>query len=81
MCIDARVGIPDAASVRGFGLCGTGGGTMRLAARLARLEAKVERPAVVFKVVWDDDDDQEATPGRRIRLHWDNDHEQSSETP
>lgn len=48
---------------------------MRLDARLRRLEVKTERQPVVFKVVWDDDDDQEPAAGRVIRLRWGDDRE------
>jgi hypothetical protein len=50
---------------------------MRFDARLKRLEDKTERPPVVVRVVWDDDDDQEPTSEQRIRLHWGDNREPS----
>jgi hypothetical protein len=48
--------------------------------RLERLEAAELGDPYLIRVVWDDDDDQDPTPGQKIRLHWGNDHEQPSET-
>jgi hypothetical protein len=52
---------------------------MRLEHRLKRLEADAARPAVVFKVVWDDDPEPPHGPG--IRLRWGDDHEPPGEAP
>jgi hypothetical protein len=52
----------------------------RLDHRLAKLEAEAERPPVVFRVRWDDDD-PEPPAGPVIRLRWGGDDDPRRETP
>jgi hypothetical protein len=49
--------------------------------RLERLEATEAENPYLIRVVWDDDADQEAAAGARIRLRWGDDHEPPREAP
>jgi hypothetical protein len=54
---------------------------MRFETRLRRLEIGLERPTLIYRVVWDVDDDPEAAPGPRIRLRWGDDREVVGDVP
>jgi hypothetical protein len=73
--ISAHAGIPGVVSIQSYGWCCVGGEIMRFGARLRRLEAMTERQPMVFKVVWDDGDDEGLGTWRVIRLRWGDDRE------